>query len=275
MSVLLYKAKAGPFVVIGEQAYSLEAIDWDTLLNMPGLLHYLKQQAIPERAIASPGSLQAPIGAQELWGAGVTYFKSREARMQESRDVGGSDFYDRVYDASRPELFFKATAHRVSAPGGDLHLRRDSRWIVPEPELTLVINSAGDIIGYTIGNDLTCRDIESENPLYLPQAKTWDSCASIGPGLLIQDADLSLSTRIQLDIRRRGKTVCAIETGLSELKRTPAELVEYLTREASFPSGCFLMTGTGIVPDDSFSLESGDEVRITIEPIGTLINMTI
>jgi len=272
MSVILYKSAAGSFVDIGGQAYSTGGIEWDALLNTPGLLQHLLQRAKPENEISTPATLAAPIGNQEIWGAGVTYFKSRDARMEESRETGASDFYDRVYEASRPELFFKANAHRVAAPGADLRLRRDSSWIVPEPELTLVINSAGDIIGYTIGNDLTCRDIESENPLYLPQAKTWDGCASIGPGLLIQDGPLADSTRIQLDILRQGETVCGTETAITELKRNPQELLEYLTREASFPAGCFLMTGTGIVPEDSFSLEPGDEIRITIEPIGTLIN---
>jgi len=274
MSVLLYKTSAGPFFEVDGQAYSAQAEDWDTLLNAPNLLQRLLRQVAPSNAIPTPTVLAAPIGRQEIWGAGVTYFKSREARMEESRETGGSDFYDRVYEASRPELFFKANAHRVSAPGADLRLRRDSSWTVPEPELTLVINSGGDIIGYTIGDDLTCRDIESENPLYLPQAKTWDGCVSIGPGLLIQDEALDSSTRIQLEVRRDGKTTYATETALTELKRQPRELVDYLTREASFPAGCFLMTGTGIVPGDDFSLQSGDEVRITIEPIGTLINTT-
>ena len=274
MSVLLYKTPAGPVMEVSGQAYSVVPADWDTLLNMPGLMHHLLRQAVPQNAIDTPSEIEAPIGKQEVWGAGVTYYKSREARMQEASETGGSDFYDRVYEAARPELFFKANAHRVAAPCGPLRLRRDSSWIVPEPEWTLVINSAGEIIGYTIGNDLTCRDIESENPLYLPQAKTWDGCASIGPGLLIQDTGMPSSTRIQLEVRRSGKTVCSVATALSELKRDTQELLQYLTRETSFPAGCFLMTGTGIVPEDSFSLQPGDEVRITIEPIGTLINTT-
>jgi len=273
MSVLLYKTPEGAYFEVDGQAYRAHTEDWDVLLNTPDLLQHLLRQAVPSNVIATPTVLEAPIGQQEIWGAGVTYFKSREARMEESRETGGSDFYDRVYEASRPELFFKANAHRVSAPGGDLRLRRDSNWAVPEPELTLVINCRGDIIGYTIGDDLTCRDIESENPLYLPQAKTWDGCVSIGPGLLIQDTALNSSTGIQLEVRRGGKTVYATGTALSELKRQPRELVDYLTREASFPAGCFLMTGTGIVPEESFSLQVGDEIRITIEPIGTLVNM--
>jgi len=274
MSVLLYKTPAGPVVEVNGQSYSVVPVDWDALLNTPDLMRHLLQQAVPENAVVTPAAIEAPIGKQEIWGAGVTYYKSREARMQEASETGGSDFYDRVYEASRPELFFKANAHRVAPPGGRLRLRRDSSWIVPEPEWTLVINNRGDIVGYTIGNDLTCRDIESENPLYLPQAKTWDGCASIGPGLLIQDTSMPAATPIQLEVRRRGQLVCTNETALSELKRDPRELVQYLTREASFPAGCFLMTGTGIVPEDNFSLVPGDEIRITIEPIGTLLNTT-
>jgi 2-dehydro-3-deoxy-D-arabinonate dehydratase len=153
-----------------------------------------------------------------------------------------------------------------------MRLRRDSQWLVPEPELTLAVNRDGQIIGYTIGNDLTCRDIEGENPLYLPQAKTWDGCASVGPGLLIQDTPLLPATAIALEILRQGTPVYSGETTLARLKRDPQELVSYLTRECSFPAGCLLMTGTGIVPEPGIRLQVGDEVRITIEPIGTLVN---
>lgn len=272
MSALLYKTSKGPIVAIDNQAYSVEPADWDTLLNFPDLPGHLARQARPENRMAMPGRVEAPIGNQEIWGAGVTYFTSRNARMEESRPAGGGEFYNRVYDAARPELFFKATAARVAAPGGAMRLRRDSVWMVPEPELTLVINRDGQIIGYTIGNDLTCRDIEGENPLYLPQAKTWDGCASIGPGLLIQESPLSPSTVIALEILRRGSPVFSSETTLARLKRDPQELVSYLTRECSFPAGCFLMTGTGIVPGQGVSLQFGDEVRITIAPVGTLVN---
>lgn len=272
MSALLYKTSGGPVIQMDGQAYSVEAADWDTLLNMADLAEYLEAQARDENRTRMPPSVEAPIGSQEIWGAGVTYYTSRTARMQESQASGGKEFYNRVYDAARPELFFKATASRVVAPGSAMRLRRDSNWIVPEPELTLVINRDGAIIGYTIANDLTCRDIEGENPLYLPQAKIWDGSAAIGPGLLIQNAPLPPDTIIRLEILRSGSPVYSNATDLARLKRKPQELVSFLTREASFPAGCFLMTGTGIIPEEDVSLQIGDEVRITIDPIGTLTN---
>jgi len=275
MSALLYKTPDGPVTRIDGRYYTVAVPDWDTLVNMDGLLEHLRLQARKGQSVPAPVTLHAPIGSQELWGAGVTYYRSREARVDESRDAGGGDFYDRVYHAPRPELFFKATPHRVSPPNGTMRIRRDSRWSVPEPELTLVINNRNRVIGYTVGNDLSCRDIEGENPLYLPQAKTFDGCASIGPGLLIQNEPLHRETRIRLEILRHGRTVSSGETSLSEMKRDTAQLVEYLTRESSFPAGCLLMTGTGIVPADDFTLMPGDEARITIEPIGTLINTMI
>ena len=192
--------------------------------------------------------------------------------MEESSDAGGSDFYDRVYKADRPELFMKATAHRVVGHGQQMQLRSDSKWMVPEPELTLVISKYGDIVGYTVGNDLSCRDIEGENPLYLPQAKTFDACAAIGPAVYVSSKPLPQKTKIQLSVVRSGKNVFDGETDLSQMKKKLDQLVEYLFRAASFPEGCLLMTGTGIVPPDDFSLKSGDEMRITIEPIGTLVN---
>lgn len=272
MSIRLYRTASGPLLRIGEDWFTVPEPAWDELLNRADLSGYLRAQARQDQRAAAPRELLAPIVGQEIWGAGVTYFRSRVARKEESKATGGGDFYDRVYEAARPELFFKATARRVVAPGGTLRIRRDSRWVVPEPELTLVINRRGQIIGYTIGNDLSCRDLEGENPLYLPQAKTFDGCAAIGPGLLIQDEPLPGDTPVQLYVRRNGRVVVDDGTVLSRMKRSPAELVEYLTREAAFPDGCFLMTGTGIVPDEHFCLESGDEVRITIPPIGTLVN---
>jgi 2-dehydro-3-deoxy-D-arabinonate dehydratase len=251
----------------------VSANQWDVLLNMDRLYAHLAQQQKRGPRIAPPSRLLAPIGSQEVWAAGVTYFRSRNARIQESGQSGGGNFYDRVYNAARPELFLKATPMRVAAPGGAMHLRRDSRWIVPEPELTLVINSRAQLIAYTIGNDLSCRDIESENPLYLTQAKIFDGCAAIGPALLIQEEPLPGSTEIRLEILRNGEPQVDDRTRISEMKRSPQELIDYLVRETSFRTGCFLMTGTGIVPDDDFSLQPGDEVRITIEPIGTLVNL--
>jgi 2-dehydro-3-deoxy-D-arabinonate dehydratase len=272
MPFLLFNTPGGPVAADGDRCFEASPRDWDALLNTERLHRHLEAQAACQPQTERPARLLAPIGSQEIWAAGVTYYRSRNARIEESKYAGGGDFYDRVYAAARPELFLKATPLRIAAPGATLRLRRDSDWIVPEPELTLVINARNEIIGYTIGNDLSCRDIEGENPLYLPQAKIFDGCAAIGPGLLIQDEPLPPSTVIGLQILRHGKPVVEDRTRLSELKRKPQELVDYLVRETSFPAGCFLMTGTGIVPGDDFSLEPGDEVRITIEPIGTLVN---
>jgi 2-dehydro-3-deoxy-D-arabinonate dehydratase len=221
----------------------------------------------------TPGaSLLAPIDAQEVWAAGVTYYRSRTARMAESEVAGGGSFYDRVYSAARPELFFKALAHRVAGPGEKVRIRRDSKWNVPEPELALVISPAGKITGYTIGNDMSSRDIEGENPLYLPQAKVYDRSCALGPAILVSDEPLPSSTGIGLEIRRQGAAVFSDSITLAAMKRRPEELVEYLYRETSFPNGCILLTGTGIVPPDGFTLQSGDEIAISIEGIGTLNN---
>lgn len=214
----------------------------------------------------------APVGQQEIWAAGVTYLRSRTARMEESKDAGGGSFYDKVYHAPRPELFFKATPPRVAAPGTPVRIRRDSRWNVPEPELTLALNHRGAIFGYTIGNDMSSRDIEGENPLYLPQAKVYDRSAALGPRLLVRDTPLPATTEIALEIRRGGATVFSGRTAISQIKRRFDELAEYLFRDNVFPHGSYLMTGTGVVPPDAFTLQGGDEIRITIEPIGTLIN---
>ncbi|HWC17743.1 MAG TPA: fumarylacetoacetate hydrolase family protein [Terriglobales bacterium] len=216
--------------------------------------------------------LAAPIGSQEVWAAGVTYFRSRNARMEESKSAGGGDFYDRVYNAQRPEIFFKSTPHRVVGPGGKVAIRSDAQWSVPEPELAVLVNPKGTIVGYTVGNDMSSRDIEGENPLYLPQAKVYDRSCALGPGILITSEPLPFSTQIRLEIHRNGQQAFSGSTPLSSMKRDVATLVEYLYRDNSFPNGCFLLTGTGIVPPDSFTLMCGDEIRITIDPIGTLVN---
>lgn len=213
-----------------------------------------------------------PIGSQEVWAAGVTYFRSKTARMEESKEAGGSDFYEKVYHANRPELFLKATPHRVVGHKASMHLRSDSHWNVPEPELTVAIDRSGQIIGYTIGNDLSSRDIEGENPLYLPQAKIFNDCCSLGPGILIQEEPLSKETRITLEIERKDQTVWSGATRLSEMKQTIPNIISYLFRDNSFPHGCFLLTGTGIVPPDDFTLKPKDHVAITIDGIGTLVN---
>ncbi len=231
--------------------------------------HDLWVKGAPTTQPTAPG---APIHSQEVWAAGVTYLRSRTARMEESKDAGGGSFYDRVYLAPRPELFFKGTPHRVAAPGTPVKIRVDSKWNVPEPELTLALNRHGKIFGYTVGNDMSSRDIEGENPLYLPQAKVYDRSTALGPCLLVSDEALPPHTLIAIQIRRGGVPVFTGATEISQLKRSFTELAEYLFRDNSFPNGTYLMTGTGVVPPDSFTLTRGDEIRITIEPIGTLVN---
>jgi len=259
----------------GGQFFALADTDWDALLTRPDLMAYLESQVDGLDPVAPPKELLAPIGQQEVWAAGVTYYRSRTARMDESKAAGGGSFYDRVYAAERPELFFKATPHRVVGPGQPVRILADSRWNVPEPELTLVLNPRGDIIGYTVGNDVSSRDIEGENPLYLPQAKVYDQSCALGPCILLQTHALDPSTEIHLEVRRGNATAFAGKTSLTELKRSPQVLADYLFRERSFPRGCFLLTGTGIIPDDEFTLQPGDAIRITITGIGTLVNSVI
>jgi 2-dehydro-3-deoxy-D-arabinonate dehydratase len=219
------------------------------------------------------GQVLPPIGSQEVWAAGVTYLRSRTARMEESATAGGSDFYDKVYHAHRPELFFKATPHRVVGHRQTMTLRSDSKWNVPEPELTLAFNNRGRLLGYTIGNDLSSRDIEGENPLYLPQAKVFDTCAALGPGLLLSTEYPPPTTTIRMTIRRNNTEVFAGETQIANMKQPFENLREHLFRHNSYPNGCYLMTGTGIVPDDGFTLQSRDEIAITIDGVGTLVNV--
>jgi len=213
-----------------------------------------------------------PIGSQEVWAAGVTYLRSRDARMEESKDSGGADFYDKVYTAERPELFFKSQPHRVAAHGQPVYIRQDSAWNVPEPELTLFINSKGIIQAYTIGNDMSSRSIEGENPLYLPQAKVYERSAALGPCLYVPETPIALTTVIRMTIVRDGKDVYNGEVPISQIKRSLTELAEWLYRETDFIYGCFLMTGTCLVPPDDFTLQEGDRVDIQIDNIGTLIN---
>jgi len=216
--------------------------------------------------------LLPPIGNQEVWAAGVTYYSSRLARMEESQDAGGGDFYSRVYQADRPEIFFKATPSRVVGHNQPFRIRQDSSWDVPEPELTLFATSLGEIVAYTIGNDVSSRSIEGENPLYLPQAKTYDKCACLGPGLYIPKEPLSLESTISIEILRSDQVLFSGQTSLSQMKRSPEELIGFLFRETSFEKGVFLMTGTGIVPDNNFSLQQGDIVSISIDLVGNLVN---
>ncbi|MEQ9824141.1 MAG: fumarylacetoacetate hydrolase family protein [Puniceicoccaceae bacterium] len=248
----------------------------DTLFtaeNPAAFVANLAEQA-SETGAPDPAQLRAPLGAQEIWAAGVTYLRSKDARREESKDAGGGDFYDKVYAADRPELFFKATPHRVAHPGAGVRIRKDSLWNVPEPELTLAINAEGRIFGYTVGNDKSSRDIEGANPLYLPQAKVYDRSAAIGPCLLVCDP-LPESTVIHILIRRAAQSVFEGSTEISQIKRSLPSLADWLYKENAFPFGAYLMTGTGIVPPDRFTLQSGDEIRITIDPIGTLVNSVI
>ncbi|MEO7597449.1 MAG: fumarylacetoacetate hydrolase family protein, partial [Opitutus sp.] len=220
----------------------------------------------------APDSLRKPMGQQEVWAAGVTYLRSKKARMEESKDGGGGSFYDRVYEADRPEIFFKSTPHRTVGPGADVRIRTDSKWNVPEPELTLAVNSDGKIFGYTLGNDMSSRDIEGENPLYLPQAKVYDKSAAIGPCIVISPHLPGPETPISIEILRAGASVFSGEINIGQIKRPLPSLVDWLFRDQTFPHGCFLMTGTGIVPPDSFTLRAADEIRITLAAVGTLTN---
>ena len=258
--------------------YLAPATDWDTLFNRDDLATALVEMTrhaplLDDLDLAT--ETLAPIGRQEVWAAGVTYLRSRSARIEESKAAGGGDFYDRVYHARRPELFFKATPHRVAGPGRDVRIRRDSAWNVPEPELVLAVNSQGTIIGYSIGNDMSSRDIEGENPLYLPQAKVYAQCCGLGPSLYVSSEPLDPATEIRLVVERAGQQAFEGSCQLSRMKRSAAELVEFLFRDNAFPDGCLLLTGTGIVPPDDFTLHAGDEIRITIDPIGTLTNTVI
>tara|TARA_B100000700_G_scaffold29497_11_gene28435 strand:+ start:2303 stop:3157 length:855 start_codon:yes stop_codon:yes gene_type:complete len=219
-------------------------------------------------------TLLAPIDQQEVWAAGVTYKRSQTARMEESET--SASCYDLVYDADRPELFLKATPHRVSGPGQPVRIRYDATWNVPEPEITCVVSSKNKLVGFTIGNDMSSRDIEGENPLYLPQAKVYRQCAGLGPCItLLESMPAREDTGIKLEIERGGQIVFEGNSGVSEMHRTFEDLIEYLCREQEFPNGVFLMTGTGIVPDSDFTLNAGDVVHISICGIGTLTNPVV
>jgi len=273
----LYRTKDGIVIEFKGQFY-LHKKDWDTLINNDALFHDLVkllpslEPKIDNKKLIK-NKVLPPIAGQELWASGVTYYKSRSARMEESKESGGGDFYDKVYYAERPELFFKCNGYRVKGPGEEVRIRKDSNWNVPEPELTLVITSSGKIIGYTIGNDMSSRSIEGENPLYLPQAKSYNGSAGLGPCILLSEKALAKETTISLVIERAGSIVFQSQTSLEEMKRNPEELVSYLFRELEFPSGCYLMTGTGVIPPDDFTLSSGDIISIEIDSIGRLENV--
>jgi len=271
----LYRTSSAVVLEHERRNFVLPETNLDVLLAREHLYEDLLRMtaSLPTAAeVPADGSLLPPIGAQEVWAAGVTYFRSRAARMEESKIAGGGDFYDRVYHAERPELFFKGTASRVVGHGGKVAIRSDAKWSVPEPELALLCSPTGKITGYTIGNDMSSRDIEGENPLYLPQAKVYNRSCALGPCILVRNQPLNTSTGIEIEILRGNSCVFRGATTLDSLKRDPKTLVEYLFRDNVFPSGCFLLTGTGIVPPDAFTLQPSDEIRISIDEIGTLTN---
>ncbi|SRR5260221_13065276 len=237
------------------------------------LLTQIASQNLP-RLRLSEVRLLAPVERHEVWAVGVTYLRSKKARMEES-DFSATA-YDRVYEAPRPELFFKCFPEKVVPSGAAVGIRKDARWNVPEPELALVINSRGQITGYTIGNDMSARDIEGENLLYLPQAKIYDRSCAIGPCLeLGVDEKTARTWKIDLQIQRASQTVFQGETSVGQIKRTFEELVSYLFRSQTFPHGAVLLTGTGIVPPDNFNLVAGDQIQIAISGIGTLENSVL
>lgn len=273
----IYNTTGGIIISHHDQYFLSEEKNWNVFVNRSNLYKVISNElkqltADDQLQRLTTSGLLAPIADQEVWASGVTYFRSREARIEESKDAKGGDFYTRVYDAERPELFFKAPAHRTVGPGSEVRIRKDSKWNVPEPELTLFVCSAGTIEGYTIGNDMSSRDIEGENPLYLPQAKSYNGAAALGPCLLVQEGPIDPDTLIKMEIVRDAAVAFADQISINQMKRKHTELVSYLFRELDFPHGTFLMTGTGIIPHDDFTLHAGDIVKITIPQIGTLIN---
>lgn len=273
----LFRTSGGAVAEQDGTYYALSRLDWNELFRHadPGALVAALTAAAETISSLEGRTILAPLEAQEVWAAGVTYYRSRDARMEESKAGGGEDFYARVYEAERPELFLKATPHRVVGPEQGVRIRKDSKWNVPEPELTLAINNAGRVFGVTVGNDMSSRDIEGENPLYLPQAKVYDQCCALGPCILLTETPLPPTTEICLRIVRDRQTAFDGATTLAQLRRTPDELAGWLYKENSFPNGAFLMTGTGIVPTSSFTLKQGDKISITIDPIGTLVNSVL
>jgi 2-dehydro-3-deoxy-D-arabinonate dehydratase len=273
----IYNTKSGIVLLHSEKHYLLSGEKWDLFINdddlfdkCMGLIQKRKERS--ELAHLIEKEILAPIGNQEIWASGVTYYNSKLGREEESREMGGDHFYSRVYSADRPELFFKSTAARAVGHNGYVAIRKDSSWNVPEPELTLMISSSGKIIGYTIGNDMSSRSIEGENPLYLPQAKTYDYSAAIGPCIWVTKESIPLDSKIYLEVMRNNKAIFSAKILVNQIKRELHELVDYLYEACSFPQGCLLMTGTGIVPDSGFTLQSNDEIHISIDHIGTLTN---
>jgi 2-dehydro-3-deoxy-D-arabinonate dehydratase len=274
MQLYLYRTRERALVRSDEAFFVAPEEDFDALLNRPDLVRHLAGLAERAQPVPAPSSdaWLAPVGTQEIWAAGVTYERSREGRREEAKDSGAADFYSRVYNAERPELFFKSPGWRAVGPNAKIRIRQDARWNVPEPELALVINRGRQIVGYTLGNDVSSRDIEGENPLYLPQAKVYDGSCALGPALCLSDESLDLHIEICITVERAGRSAFQGSVPLNKIRRPFGQLVEYLFRELTFPVGAFLLTGTGIVPPNDFTLASGDVVRIAAGPIGELVN---
>lgn len=269
--ITLYRTASGLVAQRGEDCFFLADLTMDAVFQHADPHSLLEPMLSYGKPVERPAELLSPIQSQEVWASGVTYLRSRDARMEESKD--GGNVYDRVYAADRPELFFKATPHRVVAPGAAVRIRADSKWNVPEPEVALAINTAGKIFGYTVGNDMSSRDIEGENLLYLPQAKVYHrSCAS-GPFIVLGATEAAVRRwTIGVEIRRRRRTVFKGQTSVGNIKRGFDELAGWLCRSQHFPHGALLLTGTGVVPGDEFTLAARDVVRITISGIGVLEN---
>jgi 2-dehydro-3-deoxy-D-arabinonate dehydratase len=277
LQVKIYNTQRGIVIDNEGQCFLSNETNWDTFINRQGLFAAVSAEigsltADSSLADAINGEVLAPLANQEVWASGVTYLRSRTARIEESKDAGGGTFYDRVYNADRPELFFKAPAYRTVGTGANVRIRKDSKWNVPEPELTLFMCSAGSIEGYTIGNDMSSRDIEGENPLYLPQAKSYTGSAAVGPCIYVSDAPINPEANITLEIKRGSEVAFTESISISQMKRKHSELATWLFKELDFKYGVFLMTGTGIIPADEFTLQVGDVVNISIEGIGTLSN---
>lgn len=271
----LFKVDGAVLLQTATAEYKVENLSWDALVNQENLYDFLAAYATTHESIASiidGKQLEAPIGSQEIWAAGVTYLRSKEARMDEAMDSGAADFYAKVYEAKRPELFFKSTAARCAGPDQDVFIRKDSHWNVPEPELTLFANAGGKIVGYTIGNDMSSRDIEGENPLYLPQAKCYQRSAAIGPCLLVTAKPIDADTQIHMSIERNKEVVFSGSISINQMKRKHEELIGYLFMEMDFPLGVYLMTGTCLVPPNDFTLAVDDLVHMSIDGIGSLRN---
>ena len=272
----LYKKKNQVIVHFNQSYYLLNNQNWDLLVNDDNLFSKIENQILSAPSVdkSEIKFIDPPIESQELWASGVTYLISKKERENESKKSGGSEFYNKVYNADRPELFFKATKNRISGNDQFVRIRKDSSWNVPEPELTLFATSNKKIIGLTIGNDMSSRSIEGENPLYLPQAKTYDGCASLGPCLYVlenqDEVNNGLETKISIE--RKNKIIFNNSISTNQMKRSNQELINYLFRECSFPNGVFLMTGTGIVPPKDITLNKNDIIKISIENIGILIN---